>query len=97
MDCPLYFFVQLIAGTQCLLHWGPVVRKVEIEEFHARPLQPLQGRFQLRSHALGLQCLPIQGVGLGGDFHWQTERKNEQGCFYLQKGNGDKRHNANIA
>lgn len=73
---PLYFFVQLIAGTQSLLHWGAVVRGVEVEELHACPLQPPQGLFQLRSHALGLQRVPFPRVGLGGDFHWQ--RENEQ-------------------
>ena len=77
LDLPLYLFVQLIAGTQRLLHRGPVVRGMEVEKLHARPLQPLQGRLQLRSHTLGLQRLPIPGIGLGGDFHWQRERKNK--------------------
>lgn len=97
MDFPLYFFVQLIAGTQRLLHRCPMVRSMEVEELHTRPLQPLQGRVQLRSHALGLQRLPIPGVGLGGHFHWQRERKNEQGRFHLQEGNGDKGRNASVA
>lgn len=96
-DFPLYFFVQLIAGTQGLLHWGPMVRSMEVEELHARPLQPLQGCFQLRSHTFRLQRLPIPGISLGGNFHWQRERKNEQGHFHLQEGNGDKGHNASTA
>lgn len=79
-DCPgldsaLYLFVQLIAGTQSLLHRGPVVGSVEVEELHTLPLQPLQGRVQLGAHALRLQRLPIPRVGLGGHFHWQREKE----------------------
>lgn len=70
-----YLFVQLIAGTQGLLHRGPVVRSVEVEELHTFPLQPLQGCVQLGAHALRLQRLPIPWVGLGGHFHWQREKE----------------------
>lgn len=75
LDSALHLFVQLVAGMQGLLHWGAVVRSMEVEELHAGPLQPLQGRVQLGAHALRLQRLPIPWVGLGGHFHWQREKE----------------------
>lgn len=50
-----YLLVQLVAGTQHLLHRGVVVWRVQVKEVHSGALQLPQGRLQLGPETIRLQ------------------------------------------